>query len=167
MGSADDITLDYSIVTALDKADKKLRNKLLRTGMRDAMKIVLAQAKRDAPVESGKLAKSLAVRATKRSRGTIGIMVTTREGLFSGETFYGGFQEYGFHLGKRTSNTDLGIRKGKRRTIAQRSAISALDNARPFISTRPFLRPALDDNKTAIVDKMTATIEAGLAGAGK
>lgn len=75
--------------------EPKVAKKLTRKAMREAQKIVLADAKRLVPVDTGQLRKSLAIRALKRSRSRFGVSVQTKEGLFKGEQFYGGFIELG------------------------------------------------------------------------
>lgn len=161
--SENSIQIDKDLVGILDKVESKVRKRALRTGMRSAMKVVLAKAKQLVPVDSGALKRSLTIRSAKRSRSSVGIMVTTKEGLFSGETFYGGFKEYGHRLGKRTSNEDMGVRKRKRRSISERTRATALDDSRPMVKAQPFLRPALDGSKNAITAVMTAEIKRSLS----
>lgn len=98
-------------VEAIDRALKglepRLARKLLKSGMRTALKPLLARIKAAAPVgrpyrrkgkehKPGTLKKALKIRAAKRTRkGTIGINIVMGEGDFKGESFYGSFQEYG------------------------------------------------------------------------
>ena len=96
---------DFNLIADINELDrmleqlpKKLRNKGARKATREAAKIVLEDARRLVPVDTGQLESSLKVRARKRSRrnkGTVGHSVTTSEGLFKGEEFYGGFIELG------------------------------------------------------------------------
>lgn len=87
-------------------AQKKLSRKATRQSAKD---IVLPAAKDNAPVDSGDLEESLTVRALKRSRTKFGHMVTTGEGFWKGEQFYGAFLEFGtkerFH---KTSQKSVG-----------------------------------------------------------
>lgn len=90
----------------------KLQKKILRPALRAAAKIVLDQAKANAPVQSGRLKKSLKVKAAKRSRKTkheVAINVITATGWFTGEAFYAPFQEFGWMVGPRR----LGNRRKK------------------------------------------------------
>lgn len=98
----------------LDKALQKIAgrhetakhvNKFMRKATREAVKqIVLPKVKARVPVETGELEASLTVRALKRSRTRMGSGVTKKDNspqefrnpLFSGDTFYGGFLEFGF-----------------------------------------------------------------------
>lgn len=73
----------------------RIAKKLTRQAMRKAQKIVLADAKRRVPVDTGALKKSLKVRALRRSRSRFGVEIRTGEGLFVGKTFYDGFIELG------------------------------------------------------------------------
>ncbi len=97
----------------LDALDRKVRRKIERRAVRAAGKPVLASAKRMAPIADeydvhdtdhvpGTLQRSLRLRALKSTRGRrrAGIYgVTVQSGqshnLFVGETFYGGFVEFG------------------------------------------------------------------------
>ena len=100
---------------AIDKALLKIAgkqetakhvNKFMRKATREAVKeIVMPKVKARVPVETGELESSLKVRALKRSRTRLGSGVTLKGGdapgefknpLFSGDTFYGGFLEFGF-----------------------------------------------------------------------
>ena len=79
-------------VKAALKRLKKATKDGIRKGTRAGAKIVLAAAKRLAPVRTGALAKSIKVRALPRSRKWIG---TTTRLVNDGAIFYGGFVNYG------------------------------------------------------------------------
>lgn len=105
----------------LKNMPRSMQNKALRRGTREATKVVLRDARRLAPRDSGALERSLKVRALKRSRrnkSRVGASVVTdgAHKLFSGEQFYGAFVELG------TAKMDAD----------------------------PFLRPALWSNKDSI-----------------
>jgi len=92
------LTGDKALDKKLSTLEGKVRNKIARKAIRKAAKPVLDAAKANVPVESGKLRKSLTIRALRKSsknKFRVGARVTTRDGLFSGETFYGGFVEFG------------------------------------------------------------------------
>lgn len=79
---------------------ERLQKKLIRRAARPAAKEVAAAAKLAAPVLTGALEDSIKVRALRRSRrnkGIIGVSVRTseRDSMFSGDQFYGAFQEFG------------------------------------------------------------------------
>ena len=87
-----DKALDLKLAGMHGRFQKKLSRKATRLAAKD---IVLPDAKRMAPIDTGKLEKSLVVRAMKRSRVKVGHVVQTRDGFFKGYEFYGGFQEFG------------------------------------------------------------------------
>ncbi len=106
----------------LAKLEKKIANKILRQAVRDAAKPMLREAKANAPVSNfdgpsglskqavrqairddkkaglhypGMLRDSIKIKAMRSRKGRIGVTIATDKGLFKGETFYGGFQEFG------------------------------------------------------------------------
>lgn len=87
---------------ALDKTLKKLNtigSNVANTGLRKALragaKVVLKQAKKNCPVDTGTLRKSLRVLAGK-SKENVSYLVTTSGGhLFKGKAFYAGMVEDG------------------------------------------------------------------------
>jgi HK97 gp10 family phage protein len=85
---------------------KKIRNKILRKVLRESAKQLVAPSKAATPVRTGKLRRSVKVRAQKRSRKSIGVFVGFSDKAFTGDTFYGAFLEWGWRLGKRPSRAD-------------------------------------------------------------
>jgi HK97 gp10 family phage protein len=101
------------VLRSLDRFDKKVRRKIERKAVRAAGKPVLASAKRMVPIadeydvhdvdhQAGMLQKSLRLRALKSSRsrrraGIYGVRIQSgaESHMFQGETFYGGFVEFG------------------------------------------------------------------------
>ena len=80
----------------LDKLAPVAARKVMRKGLREAGRPVLAAAKAKVPVLSGALRDSLVLRAVKsKKRDRLGVQVMTKEGMFRGETFYGAFVELG------------------------------------------------------------------------
>jgi HK97 gp10 family phage protein len=84
----------------VDRALKKLpgviAKKVLRQALRKAMKPVRDEVKQDAPVDKGLLKSAVKVKAGKRSRNSVSVVVRIGEGDFKGETYYGALQEFGF-----------------------------------------------------------------------
>lgn len=82
---------------ALKDFDKAVHKKVIRYAVRQAAKPVLDEARRLVPVKTGALRKSLRIRALKRQRKrtSIGVQVVTGEEFFKGDTYYGGFLEFG------------------------------------------------------------------------
>ena len=101
------MTIGQSVwqVTGIKEVDAKLaklpytiQKKLIRKAMRKAAKPVVATARQLAPKDTGRLSRSIKVKALKRSRKTqhiVGVRIVTGKDLFKGEYYYGGFIEYG------------------------------------------------------------------------
>lgn len=124
------VTGDKALDRLLAGLDGKLQKKLSRQATRKSAKdIVLPDAKARVPEDSSDLADSLVVRSIKRSRGKIGHMVTTKDGLYEGDQFYGGFLEFGTKERQHKSGKQVG-------------AIQPHKFA--------FLRPAIYDNEARI-----------------
>lgn len=94
-----DRQLDRTLKAIADDIGSKSINAEARKATRDAMKtIVLPDVKADIPVETGFLESEIVVKSIKRSRSKLGTAVGFRDDLFRGDTFYGGFHEFGFKL---------------------------------------------------------------------
>ena len=103
-----------ALLIAFDEFPQKLTNKVMKTSVRDAMKeIVLTDARRNTPVDSGQLRKSLKVRIAKGRggkrlpRGVIGSSVTPAK-----TSKLDGY--YGRWVFANATNRDGTIRKGTR-----------------------------------------------------
>lgn len=74
-----DITLlgDDIVAARLRALPEKLERKVLRQAMRKAGRPILADAKANAPVKTGKMRASLKLRALKRKRGRVGVRIET------------------------------------------------------------------------------------------
>ncbi|MEN1680339.1 MAG: hypothetical protein AAGJ46_12165 [Planctomycetota bacterium] len=95
------------LMTGFEQVDRELAeiaaedgaksiNKAIRREMRDGAKKILPDVLALVPEESGFLASQLKVRALPRSRSFMGAAVTFPDPAYRGETFYGGFIEFGF-----------------------------------------------------------------------
>lgn len=108
-GAADHIRLEVrgakELKRQLDQlADVEIR-KILRKAMRAGAKVILPAARANAPVgATGAIRKGIRVRAARRSRKYIGIVIVLGKGFFLGDEFYGAFQELGWKTGKRKSS---------------------------------------------------------------
>lgn len=109
------ITGDKQLDAALQKMAKEGHasaiGKLTRQGTRKAAKVVLPRARREIRREAwdtGDWEQSVKVRAKKRSRKSMGHLILS--GLFQGETFYGGFQEWGWKPRNRYATSGNKIR---------------------------------------------------------
>lgn len=70
-------------------------NAAVRKAAKEGAKIVKDDAKNLINDDSGELSDSLTIRNVTNKQG-VGAKVTTKEGMFKGATFYGGFIEYGW-----------------------------------------------------------------------
>lgn len=102
---ANNVSIAFTGVEALDKKLRTLAaeegakgiNAAMRTALREAVKtIVLPVVLELIPYDTGNLEENIKVRAIKRARGKIGYTVGFEDPLFVGDTFYGGFIEFGF-----------------------------------------------------------------------
>ncbi len=93
--TATTLTGDKALDRKLAQMPTKVRNKMLRTGLKAGLTPILDDARNNAPTKSGLLHRSIKIRAAKRSRGTVGQAIITKEGFFKGEAFYAGFLEFG------------------------------------------------------------------------
>jgi HK97 gp10 family phage protein len=88
-------------------------NKMIRKGLRAGSKIIQRETIAQSPVgparkdhKPGTLKRSFKVRAMKRKRGRIGILVQSGKGFFKGDTFYSGFVALGHKAGPRRLGND-------------------------------------------------------------
>lgn len=94
--------LNKAVQGQLTELDKKFQNKVIRKGLRAGGKVWQSAARGEAPVQTGKLKRSIKVRSGKRKRDSISITVGMGAKDYTGEAFYGSFIEYGYHIGKRS-----------------------------------------------------------------
>lgn len=144
------------VVTGSEELNRKLAQlrgpqakAAIRKASRAALRPVLAAAKANAPRRTGQLAGAIKLRALKRSRVRVGSQVTASgsNNQFQGKTYYGGFQEYGWRVGRRAQNTDVGAAFGARRTAAQQKAIAKRNASRAKIEGTEFMARAARDKK--------------------
>ncbi|MEM8863999.1 MAG: HK97 gp10 family phage protein [Planctomycetota bacterium] len=89
--------LDRELLLIAGEDGTKSINGMMRKATREAAKeIVLPEAKARVAHDEGNLEDNLTVRAVRRSRVKVGHRVGFRDPLFQGDTFYGGFIEFGF-----------------------------------------------------------------------
>lgn len=119
---------------------------IIRKAARESLRPVLADVKATAPTRSGRLKRSIRLRAITRSRSRVGARVTTSatDNLFAGKTYYGGFIEYGWKAGKRASNASVGAGKFKKRTSSQKAAAAAQNANRRQVPGKRWLKSAAD-----------------------
>jgi HK97 gp10 family phage protein len=117
--------------------ERKVARKILSQSLREGAKVVLAEAKRRAPVRSGLVRSKLRVRsARKRKSETVALKVQTGEGNYKGKTFYASFLEFGF-------NQSPILRMPNGRIVSmKRSVRNRLRLKGTPIAPRPFMGPA-------------------------
>lgn len=147
----------------------KLARKVLRDALRSGAKLVLADAvanvsKDNSPKseDTGTLRRSLRIRAGKRRRGQVTVKVATKDGWFQGKTFYGAFREFGHKIGKRKSNEDIGIRKGKKRSASDSAAIKRGNDSRAEVKPYPAVGDAYRNQGEAAATVIEREILAGI-----
>ena len=91
------LTGDVKLLTKLKRLGNKDQKAAIRKASRAAARPILQKARELAPRRKGALARSLKLRAIKRSRTRIGVRISTStlESVFQGKTFYGAFLEFG------------------------------------------------------------------------
>jgi hypothetical protein len=82
--------------------------------------------------------------------------------MFKGRTFYAAFQEYGWKTGKRASNQDLGVKKNKRRTSAQREEIASMNRARKSVRGQRYLYKATHSNSEIVMVTFRGHVKEGV-----
>lgn len=138
------VTGDAEVNRRLAALKGPLAKKAIRKSSREALRPVADDARTLAPRKSGRLRRSIGVRALKRSRSRVGARVTTgaESRQFKGRTYYGGWIEYGRKAGRRVRNADLGAARGTRRSAAQQQQAKSLDRSRRRIPGARFMRRA-------------------------
>lgn len=148
------LTGDKALDQLLQQLVPRLQKRAFSRASRAAAKPIRDAARRNAPSDTGRLARSIKVRAARRSRSRVGIRVTTGDGgEFTGKSYYGGFLEYGFRRGKRTA----GIRRAQRRKTA------AAGDSRPEVPGVHFMRRAADEQRAAAAAIFNRVIRAEIA----
>lgn len=108
------------LMAKLSSLPKKIQRKFIREETRKAAKThLLKQAKAAAPKETGALRRAIRIVAIKKSRVFVGVRLALSAKWFTGDTFYGAFQEWGWRHGKRsnalTAAANLRSRRNKSR----------------------------------------------------
>jgi HK97 gp10 family phage protein len=128
------VRADKSIMRKLKKLERKDAKKVITRAARTAMRPVMQAAKGYAPKDSGNLRKAIKLRALKKNRrGNIGVRVAISDQWFVGKMFYGAFQEFGWHVGKR----DKSLRWGR-----QWRGIGTAKDTREFHEGEHFMEQA-------------------------
>jgi HK97 gp10 family phage protein len=97
----------------LDQMDQKLQKKEIRAALREGAKVVRIKMLSEAPVLSGTTRKAVKVRAGKRRKNKISVIVGVGKDWFKGSTFYAAFVEFGHKIGKRSGPLRTAQRREK------------------------------------------------------
>lgn len=92
------ITGDKELDRILATLEPRVQKRIERKAARRAAKPVLKYARGYAPYYSGDLEASIKIRGLQKSKrkNVVGVSVMTNDkSIFEGETYYGGFQEFG------------------------------------------------------------------------
>lgn len=105
---------DKDIMRQLTNLPRNIARRVLQKSANMAMKPVLAAARSNAPRKSGQLRRAIKSKTIKRNRrGDIGQRVLTADDWYKGDQFYGAFQEFGWHAGKRTKDVIRAAKLGQ------------------------------------------------------
>lgn len=152
------LTGDAQLDRNLKEFATNAQRRIVKKATRESLRPVLADAKANAPKASGLLRKNIKLRAIKRSRVRIGNQVTVG---FQFHEFYGGFQEWGWRVGKRTAEQvraqqflkraatkakKLG-RKRSSELLKRYKAVQAAKDPRRMIEGKLFMTNAMNNNK--------------------
>jgi HK97 gp10 family phage protein len=76
---------------------------VIRGATREALKPIQRSAQDLAPKKTGRLRRSIRIRSLTRTKKKIGsrITISKKDNQYTGRTFYGAFQEFGWKPGKR------------------------------------------------------------------
>jgi HK97 gp10 family phage protein len=133
---------------SLRELPKNVADKHMRKALRAGAKIIQSQCISDAPERSGKTAAAIKVRAGKRKKNSVSMMVTLSKAMFPTGLFYVGFINYGWKWKPHSS------KKG----VADNTTASE----HKIPGTR-WLNKAFAKAKDAAHEAIVAVLKAGLA----
>jgi HK97 gp10 family phage protein len=118
---------------ALNELPEKIERNIVRSALRQAAKVIEAEAKRQVPVRSGKLRDSIRVRFKLKNGRPMATVIAG--GTKKGQPFYAHFVEFGAaaHVIKAKRGKALAIGGGTVERVEH-----------PGARKHPFMRPALD-----------------------
>lgn len=86
---------------AMEQLEEGIAKKQMRVALRAGARVLERDLRAHAPVDSGLTEASILVRAMRRSRTGLGMMVMTTSAVFGRAVYYAGFVNYGWKAGKR------------------------------------------------------------------
>jgi HK97 gp10 family phage protein len=150
-------------IKGLDELRRKLKDMgqaLAGQVMTDILKAaadpVLNDAIAKCPTDTGTLRSSIKLNISPPAKTGAKVAVVAGEGFFLGETFYGGFVEYGHFTGKRKGRKGVDADKYRNKQIAA---------GRKWVAAKPFMRPAADENKDRVLNIIQQEVTAAIEGA--
>ncbi|MDB6078751.1 MAG: Phage protein gp10 [Akkermansiaceae bacterium] len=136
------------------KLDRGLQRRVYNKATKAGSKIVVAAAVAKVPVRTGSVKKSITARASsKPSRGLFGVKITIKGGLKSSE-----------RTAKRGSKKSGKGRKGGSTYFpdAVERYYRFTELGTKFHPAQPYLKPALEDKKSAVLEAIKTELAAGL-----
>jgi len=112
MASAVTLTVrgDKAVMKRLKSLHRTVAKKVITKAARTAMKPVMKAARDNAPKKTGAMRKAIKLYSLKKNRrGEIGIMVALgdKKKWYTGDQFYGAFQEFGWKVGRRLTRRSI------------------------------------------------------------
>ncbi len=158
---------DKEWIRKLTRLEKRDSRRILRQAFRAGAKMIADKAKQLAPggrakgqkrsKATGRLRKAIRVRAAKRSRRYIYYVARVGAEWFKGETFYAGFQEWGWHAGKRGRSS-----KEYRAAAQEARRRGATFRGRRFVKGKFFMKRAAQQTGRAAAAKAISMIRSGI-----
>jgi HK97 gp10 family phage protein len=127
-------------VNELDRALRELERKVASQFAKDALKtgakIIQAEQVREAPDRTGKLQRGIKIRAGRRRKGEVSVLITTPSAKSKSGAFYTDWVEGGHFTGKRLAKGAEGKGAGAKRRYHELS----LAAGRKFIPGQHFMQ---------------------------
>ena len=135
---------------ALSTLGIRTQQKILTPALRKAADIVAKQARRNAPVRSGLVKRSVRIKNGKRRKDGVTVRVVVA-GAYRGPTSYVGPLELGHRIG------------GRRISTQSRQQQGTILDSRGSVAPRPFLRLAAHTNTVTCIRIIEERIKLGIA----
>jgi hypothetical protein len=154
-----------NIATRLKEIDAKMSKKYIRQALRPAAKIVQAQLIADSPAGTGNIRGAFRVRAAKRSRKGITMVVSLTSSLFKSKTFYAGFVNYGWNwTSHRMKSTGRLVKRGTAKMAERLGRLSKATTK--HIEGTHWLNHAFDKSAPAAITKIVEILTKALESEG-
>lgn len=136
----------------LETMPNRIQRKVMRRALRQAAKPIMDKAKTLCPIleherknrQVGALRDSIKVRAGKRRKSNISVVIGSSADWYTGDQYYGAFIEFGHYQGKPQH------RGKKYRGEAQ---------GRTWIEAKPYMRPAYESGKSAALNNIIGNVK--------